>query len=190
MKVFTFVSILAYTSEFKIKSWRLKLVSPSPSWAICSDIVIFPTQRLCMVFENVLHLIIVCPSIDRQHIWINFKVVICPYRKSQSLVICVLPCQVYHGKCAFLYSFRFPDLYFAFLKKCSALYLQTGPTHANLYIHNLFPYSNYSIQLGITFKEVVHTFWPCKPRTHVFTVRKVWVVRHACTCASFCSNIT
>jgi hypothetical protein len=40
--------------------------------------------------------------------------------------MCVLPCQVYDGKCVLLNSFRSPDLYFDFLKKCSALYLQTG----------------------------------------------------------------
>ena len=37
-----------------------------------------------------------------------------------------MPCQVYDGKCVLLNSFRSPDLYFDFLKKCSALYLQTG----------------------------------------------------------------
>jgi hypothetical protein len=37
-----------------------------------------------------------------------------------------LPCQVYNGKCVLLNSFRSPDLYFDFLKKCSALYLQAG----------------------------------------------------------------
>ena len=37
-----------------------------------------------------------------------------------------MPCQVYDGKCVLLNSFRSPDLYFDFLKKCSVLYLQTG----------------------------------------------------------------
>jgi hypothetical protein len=37
-----------------------------------------------------------------------------------------LPCQVYDGKCVLLSSFKSPDLYFDFLKKCSALYLKTG----------------------------------------------------------------
>ena len=37
-----------------------------------------------------------------------------------------MPCQVYDGKCVLLNSLRSPDLYFDFLKKCSALYLQTG----------------------------------------------------------------
>ena len=37
-----------------------------------------------------------------------------------------MPCQVYDGKCVLLNSFRFPDIYFDFLKKCSALHLQIG----------------------------------------------------------------
>ena len=36
-----------------------------------------------------------------------------------------MPCQVYDGKCVLLSSLRSPDLYFDFLKKGSALYLQT-----------------------------------------------------------------
>jgi hypothetical protein len=31
-----------------------------------------------MIFENALHLILLCPWIDRHQIWIHFKVVICP----------------------------------------------------------------------------------------------------------------
>ena len=129
-----------------------------------SDFVIFPTQKLRMVFENALHLIIWCPWIDRQQIWINFKIVICPQNptiKWQNSL--------------------FDDFkHLTNLKKSifSNLRLAMSSLWWKMCFTKLIQIPWFIFRLSEEMSCSVSPDW------------KVWVARHACTCASFWSSIT